>query len=35
LPGELRHGHAGVGLLDEPDDLLGGEATLLHVRPHG
>ena len=25
----------GVGLLDELDDLLGGEATLLHVRPCG
>jgi hypothetical protein len=33
LPRELRHGHAGFGLLDEPDDLFGGEATLAHVRP--
>lgn len=26
--------HAGLDLLDESDDLLGGESTLAHVRPH-
>lgn len=33
LPAQLRHCHAGLDLLDEPDDLLGGEVTLAHVRP--
>ena len=35
LPCKRRHRHAGVGLLDEPDDLLSGESALLHVRPRG
>jgi choline dehydrogenase-like flavoprotein len=35
LPAQLGDRHARVGLLDEPDDLLGGESTLLHVRPLG
>lgn len=29
------HCHAGLGLLDESDDLFGGEATIAHVRPLG
>lgn len=33
LPAQFGDRHARVSLLDEPDDLLGGESTLLHVRP--
>jgi hypothetical protein len=29
---QLGDGHPRLGLLDEPDDLLGGESTLAHVR---
>src|SRR5690606_10378696 len=32
LATQFRHRHAGLGLLDESDDLLGCEATLAHVR---
>ncbi|WDJ98033.1 type I toxin-antitoxin system SymE family toxin [Xanthomonas campestris pv. incanae] len=32
---QLCHGHARVGLFDKPDDLLGAESALLHVRPLG
>jgi hypothetical protein len=35
LPAQFGDRHARVGLFDEPDDLLGGESTLLHVRPLG
>src|SRR5690554_4036695 len=35
LATQFRHRHAGLGLLDESDDLLGCEATLAHVRPLG
>jgi hypothetical protein len=35
LSAQLGDRHAGIGLLDEDDDLLGGESTLLHVRPLG
>ena len=28
---ELRHRHAGLGLLDEPDDPLGPESTSMPV----
>ena len=35
LASQLSHRHPGIRLLDEPDDLLGGETTLLHVCPRG
>lgn len=35
LAAQFGHRHAGIGLLDEPDDLLGAESTILHVRPLG
>jgi hypothetical protein len=35
LPAQFGDCHASIGLLDEPDDLFGGESTLLHVRPLG
>jgi len=31
----LRARHPRVGLLDGANDLLGGETTLLHIRPRG
>ena len=33
--GQLRYRDASLGLPDESNDLLDGEATLLHVRPRG
>jgi hypothetical protein len=35
LPAQLRHRHAGLGLLKKANDLFRGEAPLAHVRPLG
>lgn len=35
LPVQLGDRHARISLLDETDDLLGAELTLLYVRPIG
>lgn len=35
LPAQLGDPHARISLLNETDDLLGAESTLLHVHPLG
>ena len=33
LATKLRHRHTEIGLLDEPNQLLGGQPTVSHVQP--